>query len=136
MTDSLPPRTMLAFDALFAVTGLVLAEQTWVGSPRVRVAPLAAYAESAAMIAGALLITLQSAHADRWSDAAAAVFLIASTIELLWFTFGAGERHCAIAGWQMPEPVCRSALGFATLICASMAGWAVSRAVRGPSASE
>lgn len=123
----MPPRVMLAIAVLFAGVGLVLAQQAWVDSPRVRVPSAIAYVIAAALLTVGLMVTLQVVDRRQWNDLLAAVLLFAVTLELLWFTVGSGPRPCLLGWWSPPERVCRAGLAVCTLASAVMTGWAVRR---------
>ena len=87
MTSPAQPKAMLAVAVLFAGAGLVLAQQAWVGSPRVHVPPGVAYVVTALLFAAALMITFQVFGFTHWNDLLAAVLLAGITVEMLWFAF-------------------------------------------------
>ena len=74
---------MLAVAVLFAGTGLILAEQAWVASPRVHVPAGIAYALAAALFAAAAMITFQVLGFAHWNDLLAAVLLGGIAVEEL-----------------------------------------------------
>ena len=127
MTGSTQPKGMLAVAVLFAGTGLLLAQQAWVGSPRVHVPPGIAYVVVAVLFAAALMITLQVLGVTQWNDLLAAVLLGAITVEMLWFAVGSGARPCRVGLWGPPEGVCRVTWGVGGLICGLLMGWAIAR---------
>ncbi len=127
MTGPAQPKAMLAVAVLFAGAGLVLAQQAWVGSPRVHVPPGVAYVVTALLFVAALMITFQVFGFTHWNDLLAAVLLAGITVEMLWFALGSGARPCSVGLWRPPEGVCRGAWGLCALICGVMTGWAIAR---------
>src|SRR6266487_1153167 len=127
MTGPTQPKGMLAVAVLFAGTGLLLAQQAWVASPRVHVPPGIAYVVVAVLFAAALMITLQVLGFTQWNDLLAAVLLGAITVEMLWFAVGSGARPCRVGLWGPPEGVCRVTWGVGGLICGLLMGWAIAR---------
>ena len=75
MTNPAQPKGMLAIGVLFAGAGLVLAQQAWVASPRLRVPTDVAYVVAAVLFTAGLMITLQGLGFTRWNDLLAAVLL-------------------------------------------------------------
>jgi hypothetical protein len=118
---------MLAVAVLFAGAGLVLAQQTWIASSRVRVPPVVAYVVVAVLLTAAVMIALQGFGLTRWNDLLAAVLLSGITAEVLWFAVGPGPRPCRVGVWSPPEGVCRATLGVCTFLCGVMTVWAVRR---------
>ena len=127
MSGLTQPKGMLAAAVLFAGTGLILAQQAWVASPRVHVPAGIAYTLAAALFAAAAMITFQVLGVTHWNDLLAAVLLGGTTVEVLWFAVGPGPRPCRVGLWRPPEGVCRITLGVCALFCAVMTGWAIAR---------
>jgi drug/metabolite transporter (DMT)-like permease len=113
-------RPMLLIALLLTGGGLVLAQQAWIGSPRLHVPPTLAYVLAVVTIVAALMVGLQAYGVLRWNDLLAALLLLGVTAEMLWLW------------WSLRGSVPWVGFAVVALVVGGMSLWAIRRSRAGP----